>query len=146
MKFKKIVIPGETRFLGKVRKSVRVFLGKNRFDDEEIWDVEMSIDEVLANIIKHSYENDPDIPEQSKVIKIEFRIIPDGVEIIILDKGKPFDPNKIPEVDLKEHIDTGKNHGLGIYAIRKFMDKLEHSYIEGDGNKTILRKMRKNLK
>jgi anti-sigma regulatory factor (Ser/Thr protein kinase) len=128
-------IQGELANLGKIRAFVTEYAGKIGFKGIELGEIEMAVDELCTNIIKYSYSPDPDIPPGKRDIEIEVEEIEDkGISISVNDRGKPFDPNRVPAVDLDEHLAEMKTHGLGIYTMKNYMNKMIHEYREGRGN------------
>lgn len=137
-------IPGETSYLSRIREFVLDFAKTLGFDEEGLGDIEMSVDEAATNIIRHGYDEDPDLPDENKVIEIEITKIDNGIEIAIQDRGKPYNPKNAPIPNLEKHFEQMKTHGLGIFAMKQFMDELEHNYISGKGNLITMRKYLKS--
>ncbi len=139
-------IQGETSNLEKIRTFAGDYASKAGFDSIGTSEIVMAVDELCTNIIKYSYLPDPDIPPSGREIEIEAEEIAGGISITVKDHGKPFDPNRFPDVDINEHISMLKNHGLGIHAVKNFMDEVSHEYREGRGNNIFLIKYLKNPK
>lgn len=142
-------VPGETDYLEKIRQFVSDFAGACGFSEEEKGDIEISADEAATNIVKHAYLQDPSIPDRDKTIDIVLETIPNGMEIRIRDRGRPFNPNSWPMPDMAEHVAKKKTHGLGIFAMKMFMDEIDHQYVEESagekaGNLVVLRKYLKS--
>jgi anti-sigma regulatory factor (Ser/Thr protein kinase) len=141
-------VPGETDYLGKIRQFVNDFADACGFSDEEKGDIEMSADETATNIVQHAYVQDPSIPEQDRTIEVTLESIPNGMEIRFQDRGRPFDPKSRPMPDMAEQIVRKRTHGMGIFAMKMFMDEIDHKYIEGPahpGNLVTLRKFKKTV-
>ncbi len=137
-------IPGETAYLERVRSFVIDYARKIGFNDDGTGEIELAVDELCTNIIRYSYNQDPDIPPELKQIEVEVEEIKKGIQITVKDHGKPFDPGRFPLVNLDDHISELRTHGLGIYTMKKFMDKLKHEYKEGRGNNiTLIKKLKK---
>jgi len=101
-------------------------------------DVEFAVDEGVTNIIKHAYDEDPDIPDENRIIEVEMQFQDDELEVILRDRARPYNPINAPLPDLTAHLSKRKTHGLGVFAMKKFMDRMEHSYITGFGNEVHL--------
>ena len=93
----------------------------------------LAVDEACTNIIKHAYQYATDQ-------EIEVSVFPnhDSFEISIYDSGRSFDPAEIREPDLKEHIGHRKRGGLGVYLMKKLMDKVEYNFHKGKRNEVRL--------
>lgn len=99
------------------------------FDENEASKIALAVDEACTNLIKHSFNLD-----KSKEFCVS--IEPANMEFIvkILDKGSPFNPLDISELDMKEYFRNYKKGGLGIQLIRSIMDKI--SYLPSNAQKT----------
>lgn len=107
------------------------------FDDDAIFQVQLACDEACTNIIEHTYE-----AEDAGNIRIRWEIENTYFKITIMDSGKKFDPRVIPpapvppgpvQLDDGEDLDV-KVGGLGVYFMRKLMDRVTFDYTEENGN------------
>ncbi len=87
-----------------------------------IGNIILAVDEACTNIIKHAYKYSP-----SGDIQIELNRIANKFIITILDNGIEFDPNLIPEPDIKEYYKQRRIGGLGMYLMKKMMDEVVYS-------------------
>ncbi len=78
-----------------------------------------AVEEVLTNIIRHSYEG-----KQDQWIEIEWKIFPERIEVEFRFGGKPVE---IPEekFDIQRKIKERKKGGFGLEIIRKSSDSVE---------------------
>ena len=100
-------------------------------------EIDVAVDEIFANISNYAYN--PNVGDTT--IQIEKVNDSSAVVITFIDKGVPFDPliKKDPNVTLSaEERQIG---GLGIYIVKKTMDKVDYEY---KNNQNILR-ITKNL-
>ncbi len=95
-------------------------------DEHAAWEVQLAVDEAVTNVIQHSYA------EYSGPITISSRMIDSEFEITIRDRGKPFDPNAVPEPDLVSPLEERKTGGLGLYLMRKLMDRVAFEFVDGE--------------
>ncbi len=105
------------------------------FSPTEVYAIQTAVDEACSNIIDHAYGG-----ENLGEIKIYVNEIDEGLQIMIKDTGEPFDPDDISEPDITAPIEFRKERGLGIFCMRKLMDKVEFNFSESSGNKLILEK------
>ena len=103
------------------------------FSEEGAANIVLGVDEACTNIIKHAYQYATDK-------EIEVSILPRNrsFEIRIFDSGKSFDPSTIRQPDLKEHIGHRKRGGLGVYMMKKLMDRVEYNFHQGKRNEVRL--------
>lgn len=83
----------------------------------------LSIDEALANVIKHGYEGRHDQPVTITLAPVESADGRKGISVTVRDQGKQVDPNSICGRDL----DDVRPGGLGVHIIRAMMDEAEYS-------------------
>ncbi len=94
-------------------------------DDHAVWEVQLAADEAVTNVIQHSYAHQPGpITVQTEVVDGAFRIT-------IIDQGRQFDPDQVPEPDLVSPLEERKTGGLGLYLMRKLMDQVTFSFEDG---------------
>ena len=93
--------------------------------------VELSVQEALANAVVHGCEGDPRRHVNISVGCDEDR----GMIIMVKDPGSGFDPASIPSPLHGENLFA--SHGRGIYLINQLMDEVR--YAEG-GTEIWMRK------
>ncbi len=140
MKKLKLALPGETDYLQQIRNFINGHTSHLGFSEQDRAEIEMAVDEAATNIIRHGYQEDPDISPEKRTIELEVLPLDQGIQISLRDHGKNFDPTLQKVPDLEQHIKNRKTSGLGVFAMSSFMDSLEHHYIEGVGNEIIMKK------
>ena len=103
------------------------------FSDEDAANIILAVDEACTNIIKHAYQYATD-----KEIEVTVLRKNRSFEIRIFDTGRSFDPTTIRQPDLKEHIGHRKRGGLGVYLMKKLMDRVEYDFHKGKRNEVRL--------
>ena len=112
------------RLLSAVRGAVERLTETLGFSAVQCRSITRAVDEALANIMRHTYDNRLDQP-----IALYFRSakrqqqgeIESGLEILLCDRGRAFDLNTLRGRPL-EQIRPG---GLGLHLIRQAMDTVE---------------------
>ncbi|MBP7653101.1 ATP-binding protein, partial [Candidatus Dependentiae bacterium] len=107
----------------------------NKFSEDIVMQITLVLDEAVANIIEHGYKLKND-----EEIYIKIFVDMQKINIQITDFSEGFDMEKFGNVNMKEHIKSRKNRGLGVYIIKKFMDKVEYERDREIGNRLILTK------
>jgi serine/threonine-protein kinase RsbW len=82
-------------------------------------DIELALQEALANAVVHGAKEDPSKIVECLVAWEEDR----GVLIIVRDPGEGFDPQAIPSCTMGENLYS--NHGRGIFLINQLMDEVK---------------------
>lgn len=102
--------------------------------------IHVTVDEIYSNICYYSGATEVklgirinDKEENGKVT---------GQEIILYfeDDGIPYDPLTKPDPDVAQVLGRRKEGGLGIYMVKKRMDKVEYEYV-GDRNRLTVYKL-----
>lgn len=137
MKKLKICILSSPKNLSMARNKIRQFLQKKQFLKNEISKICLAVDEACTNIIRHSYRND-----HTKKININI-IYGKHLKITIRDYGTKPVLNKISGTRPSK-IRPG---GLGVYLIKKIMDKAVYDTSFKKGTKlTLIKYADKNRK
>lgn len=93
-------------------------LKANKFDKDNIFAVQLAIEEAFTNAVKHGNKMDP-----SKEVKIEYSVTPEKVDVCISDQGTGFVPDKIADPRYGDNL--YKTGGRGLFLIRSYMDTVE---------------------
>jgi len=126
-------VPGTVDYLDAIRAFVEKHARDAGFSDDDVDAVVLSLDEAVANIVEHAYEDSP-LPVKEQILQLIVEKTEKRFQITITDKGVPFDPTRAPDVDLDAHLAEFKQDGLGIHFIRELMDEMHYSYKKGEGN------------
>lgn len=120
-----------------VRAAVEKVCDLIGFDPRETGGIVLSVDEAMANIIRHAYGGDHEKP-----IEIEIGALgepggePTGLRVCMRDYGTHVDPSMIKSRDLAD-VRPG---GLGVHIMRQCMDTVEYQPGEGCGTVLIMTK------
>lgn len=95
-------------------------------DETSAFHCQIAVDEACTNIIEHGYKG-----EDKGHIEIVCDPTHGALKIQLIDQAPPFDIAKVPEPELGVSLDEMKVGGLGIYFMKKMMDEVSFSRIEG---------------
>ncbi|HET7731878.1 MAG TPA: ATP-binding protein [Usitatibacter sp.] len=95
-------------------------------------DMQVSLDEILSNIVKHAYDD-----AAPHLIAVRVRIAGGEVVSEVEDDGAPFNPLDAPGAQDPEPP-RGKPGGLGIYFVRHLVDRIEYARV-GGRNRLVMR-------
>jgi anti-sigma regulatory factor (Ser/Thr protein kinase) len=109
----KLSILSDPRKLAKVRDKIKRISAEAGFGKNDTYNIVLSVDEALTNIIRHSYSND-----FTKKIIVCAETKGTYLKIIIRSYGKKFDYKKT-KGRLPKKLKPG---GLGIFFIKNIMD------------------------
>ena len=129
----RLVVTNDTKHLIVVRDFVSRLIRASRLAREEENKVILAVDEAVTNIIEHGYDEGAE-----GSIEIEVEAGDDQFKIIIRDTGRIFNPESIPDPDMKEHVQRGHKKGLGIFLMRQIMDEVRYKFKDGVKNELTL--------
>jgi len=135
----KIRFPSSTDNLEMIRDFVRKLALKAGFDDEGADHIALAVDEACTNVIKHAHEYNA-----RRMMDISVRYTNHSFEVTITDKGKGFDPSRMPKPDLDKYMHEARKGGLGIHLMKTLMDEVNYSFNPGVKNQVTLVKYLKN--
>ena len=102
--------------LGPVRKAIEAYAAEQGFDEKSVAEIGLVVNEAMANVIRHAYDNRFDQPihvtatmESANELKIGIR-----------DWGKGVDPSKLPPKKRDPHTPGG----VGLICLKQWMDQV----------------------
>jgi serine/threonine-protein kinase RsbW len=126
-------IESRTERLIAVREFVSDAAREFGFTDEDVSKIALAVDEACTNIIKHAYRYDP-----NRDITVTIRQKNGTFEIIIRDSGTGFDPSSLHAPDMQDYFSHYRKGGLGVYLMKRLMDKVEYEIHPGKRNEVRL--------
>jgi anti-sigma regulatory factor (Ser/Thr protein kinase) len=128
-----IIVPAVPSSIPTVSEGVRQLLESKGWTDDELMPVELSIDEALANAIRHGCRNDP-----AKQVQCVVTTDAAGeVVVVVRDPGSGFDATAVPNPLAGENV--LKPSGRGVFLINQLMDEVGFS----DGGREVQMKKRR---
>lgn len=128
-------VQASTEHLAEVRAFVSKHASEFGFNEKEVADIRLAVDEAYTNIIKHAYQND-----KQKVVDIELGCNGKELWISLVDTGDAFDLRKYSKPDIRQRIKNKKRGGVGVYLIKELMDDVRYST---EGSTNIIRMTKK---
>ena len=125
-----LILLAQFKNLEQVRKFVARHAEAYELSPQDIYSVQLAVDEAFTNIIEHAYGG-----ECQEKIECRCQVIDDGLEISLRDCGQTFEPNEVPEPDLDAELEEREIGGLGLFFIRQLMDEVEFKFITEDETK-----------
>ena len=112
------------------------YMAKYGADKRSINQIDVVLDEALANIYQYAYEPDT---EGTVTVSLNFEQETSEVTLALSDKGKPFNPLEKEEPDTTLSSKDRQIGGLGIYMVKKLADNIEYHRF-GDENVLVITK------
>ena len=126
-----LIVPARIEALSQCTEFVTARAVEAGFTPSRLCEIELVVEEVVTNICRHGYDDQPG--------QVELRCRRVDMQRLMLefiDGGRPFDILAAPAPDLTVDLDQREPGGLGVPLIRAMVD--EASY-KREGNRNILR-------
>jgi anti-sigma regulatory factor (Ser/Thr protein kinase) len=110
-------------------RSGPVFLSifsQNQIHGDIISRIELSVYEVLINIVDHGSE-----AYRTSPISLQCSLSDSAIQLVIEYPGDEYDITAAGLPEIESHAAAGKRRGLGLYIIRTLMDSVEYSFADG---------------
>ena len=115
--------------LDEIREFVAGEARQVGFSEKEIYSIQLAADEASTNIIEHAYAG-----VKGGKIEIECTATENQFTIMLRDQGAAFNPDSVPEPNVKANLSDRKIGGLGMYLMRKLMDEVSYETSTDEGN------------
>ncbi|HLF27864.1 MAG TPA: ATP-binding protein [Anaerolineae bacterium] len=136
-----LTVPGRYENLARISDFITQVARDAGFDEDDVFHIQMAVDEACSNIIEHAYGQAGDGD-----IDLLCRVAENGDLVVeIRDHGQPFDPDQVPFPKIEgDNVDleSMKVGGLGLFFMRKLMDEVNFRFDPGAGNHLTMVKRR----
>ena len=130
-----VLVKNDLDEIGRLAEQVEAFGDLIGMGPKEIFEVNMSMDEIITNIISYGYEDDA----QHQIL-VEITRDRNSISILIEDDGKAFNPlADAPEPDMESSLEDRRVGGLGIHLVKTVMDDVTYSW-RGGRNRLTMKK------
>ena len=109
---------------------INYFAKKTHLGNETTLDLCLVLDEIITNIISYGFDDE----SEHKII-VNLNVNNKVLSVKIEDDGIPFNPLELPTPDTTKPLEEREVGGLGVFFVKKLMDKIEYERKE---NKNIL--------
>lgn len=128
-----ITVPASLSYLSAVLAFVRETALAFNLHKDETERLVLATEESVTNVITHGLADNAD--EQ---YTLTCRGLPASVEVVIHEKGIPFQAELTHEYHPQEVEITGDTRGLGMYLLRHAVDEVRFVNLGRDGKETVL--------
>ncbi len=101
-----------------------------------VFSLNLVLEEALTNVISYGFNDG-----NKHIIEISFEKTGDELFIAIIDDGHEYDPTLKTDPDLTLSVEERPIGGLGIFLIKKIMDKVEYQRINNKNNLILTKKL-----
>jgi serine/threonine-protein kinase RsbW len=124
-----ITIENDIEQIQGVIEQLNAFGRVHKISPKIIYQLSLSIDEILTNIMSYGYE------EEDREIDVRISFKDNSVNIQFSDDGKAFNPTEFSPPDMDTDLEERELGGLGIHLVKSMMDSIDY---KREKNKNIL--------
>lgn len=115
------------------------------FNEEEIAQIEICVDEACANVMEHAYKPGGVHTFERQDIVVEVVFEENELTVRVIDHGSGADPEAVKRIERLEQYLQGEEQrlrGLGFYLIHQYMDRVDIKSVPGHGTTVEMTKRR----
>lgn len=132
----KAVFPATDAALQDVNQFVEEQLEAAGCTPKNMMKIMVALEELFINVAHYAYFGE----EGDVTVTID--IVDDVMTLQLADSGMPFDPLAKEDPDVTLDANKRRIGGLGIYMVKKTMDKMTYAYEDGQNIVTISHKIK----
>lgn len=121
-------VSADEKLIEEMIKPIISSLEENDVSFKYIYQINLALEEIFANISKYAYS------DNKGTIDISYEISenPKQLRVIIKDNGKDFDPLAKEDPNLNSSVQERKIGGLGIYIVKNMVNDIKYQRINGE--------------
>ncbi|MDE6737547.1 MAG: SpoIIE family protein phosphatase, partial [Lachnospiraceae bacterium] len=122
---------------------VEEVLEENGISMKTVMKIQMTVDEIYSNICYYSGAEEVTVgirveeSSDQKDRRYKESRVKKEITLYFEDDGMPYNPLERPDPDVEKLLEQRKEGGLGIYLVKKRMDRVEYEYINERNKLTV---------
>ena len=141
MEKKEIILKNKLSEIRRISEIIEKFCENNNLPMRILFDVNLSLDELLTNIIHYGFDD-----EKEHTIIVKLSLSENILEITIEDDGKAFNPLNAKPPNLDQSIEDKPIGGLGIYLVKNLMTEINYKRLKSKNILVLTKIVTNNLK
>jgi signal transduction histidine kinase len=138
---KTLAFPAVQEHLESAKLIVHRFFADQLVDDEDIYHWELILEELVTNVIDHSFRG-----KTPGEVHVQLTLTPRRIVVSVDDDGPPFDPTRWSPPAIQDLVEQGRKRGLGIQLIRLLADSIAYERLpEGRNRVTVIKGLTRRL-
>ena len=126
MSVKELTLEAKVANLQQVLDFVDENLKSMRCPMKILMQIDVAVEEIFVNVASYAYAPDTG----SVTIRMDLQENPRSVVFTFIDSGVPYNPLAKADPDVTLSAEERAIGGLGIYMVKKSMDKMEYEYTD----------------
>lgn len=129
---KKLILTNEIVEINKLAIFVEELGEELNLAPDLVFNLNLVLEEAVSNVILYAYPE-----EEHQEIVLTANKSDKNLIFVLTDSGKEFNPTQVPDADVTLSAEDRQIGGLGIFLIRRIMDKVEYQRIDGKNVLTL---------
>ena len=121
-----LILPNDIIEIPRLQRFLQAICDHAHLDHAVTMSVNLALEEAVSNVILYAYP-----PETAGEVVVDAVVLEDRIEFTVSDDGVPFDPTAAPDPDLTADVKDRPIGGLGIYLVKRIMDRVSYSRENG---------------
>ena len=117
----KVVLENRVEELRVLTQMLQAFLRPYQMPSSTLYALELSLEEILVNIVSYAYED-----EDRHAIQFEVEVSEETIGMTFVDDGRPFNPLAVEKTPAAASPAERGEGGLGISFVRHMRDMMEY--------------------
>jgi serine/threonine-protein kinase RsbW/sigma-B regulation protein RsbU (phosphoserine phosphatase) len=134
-------VPGTSRGVREALDALAALTVAHGLSKAVSWPVEVSLDEVLANVVEHALQGRGESATVDLELRLDLGVEPPVCEMMVVDDGPEFDPLSVPEPDRGLGVEERPIGGLGMALVRRLMDEVQYERRDGKNRLRLRRRL-----
>ena len=135
MSVKELTLEAKVANLQQVLDFVDENLKSMRCPMKILMQIDVAVEEIFVNVASYAYA-----PNTGSVtIRMDLQENPRAVVITFIDSGVPYNPLAKEDPDVSLSAEERSIGGLGIFMVKKTMDKMEYEYTDKQNILTMIK-------
>jgi len=120
-------VPCEAAGIDAVITAFDDFAARSGTIGDALEHVKLIVDELLTNVMAYGYPTGHDGAQ----IRVRLQRWEAGLQLEVMDNGRPFDPTGVPPPDLALSLEERRPGGLGLYLMRSLAQDIRYRHEDG---------------
>ena len=120
----------------RLYQAVDDFARCNGLDAETVQAAQLALEETVLNVIVHGYQERPE-----KTVLVRILLLENELLLEVEDAAPPFNPLEQSEANVAVPLEERREGGLGIFLVRRVMDRVQYSYAAGKNHLAMGKKI-----
>ena len=135
---RRIVLRNNIEEIARMQGFIDELVAELCLTPEDAFNIHLALEEAVSNVIMYAFPQG-----EQHDITLAVRHVDDTLIFRVIDAGREFDPTLQPDADVTLSLEQRPIGGLGIFLIRRIMQRVEYHRIDGNNILTMVKSIDK---